>query len=173
MKKILSNKITTLILLIVTILSLAFYVYMLARPISYGMNYHNKTVYAGMEFEGNMKFNTDGTVIVNNTNFDEEMKYYYYYKDGYVFSLLAQTEEEYEAEVKYIDENFEEAVASPFYAAKINAFRQVAEGLDSDVTTYTCTGAIVFAIAFGIVEFVLMVLTVLSFIFCKKVKCSE
>ena len=173
MKKILSNKITTIILLIVTILSLAFYAYMLARPISYGMNYHNKTVYEGMEFEGNLKFYTDGTIVINNTNFDEEIKNYYYYKDGYVFTLLAQTEEEYEQEVKYIDENFEEAVASPFYAAKINAFRQVAEGLDSDVTTYTCTGAIIFAIAGGIVELVLIVLTVLSFIFCKKVKCSE
>ena len=69
MKKILSNKITTIILLIVTILSLAFYAYMLARPISYGMNYHNKTVYEGMEFEGNLKFYTDGTIVINNGSF--------------------------------------------------------------------------------------------------------
>ena len=54
MKNILSNLKTAVILLIVTIISLGFYAYMLARPISYGMDYHNETVYEGGTFEGTM-----------------------------------------------------------------------------------------------------------------------
>ena len=62
----------------------------------------------------------------------------------------------------------QEAVAAPFYAAKINAFRQVAVGRDDYVTTYTCTGAIVFAVAGGVVALALIVLTVSSFVLRKK-----
>ena len=173
MKKIFSNKITAVILLFVTLISIGFYIYMVARPISYGMSYKNKVVYEGVEFEGTLKYYPDGTVLIKNSNFDEEMKNYYYYKEGYVFSLMAQTKEEYNEEVSYINENFEEAVASPFYASKINAFKQAPDGLDEYVTTYTCNGAIVFAIAGGVVELVLMIVTVLSFICCTKVKCCE
>ncbi len=161
----------SVILLFVTILSIGFYVYMLARPISYGMNYHNEVVYEGVSFEGNLKFYPDGTMVNKNTNFEEEMKSYYYYKNGYVFNLVAETEDEYNAEVANINENFEEAVASPFYAAKINAFRQVAtEGLDSYVTTYTCTGAVIFAAVGGVVELVLIGLTCASFVLLNKTR---
>lgn len=168
MKNILSYKKTAIILLLVTVLFLGFYAYMLARPISYGMSYHNEIVYEGVAFEGTIKYYPDGTILNKNTNFDEEMKGYYYYKDGYVFTLMAETDEAYEAEVAYINENFEEAVASPFYAAKINAFRQVDEGLDSYVTTYTCAGAIIFAIVGGVIALALLALTVSSFVLSKK-----
>ena len=173
MKNILSCTKTAIVLLIVTLLSLSFYVYMLVRPISYGMSYHNETVYEGVAFEGVLKFYPDGTILIKNTTFEEEMKNYYYYKDGYVFTLLAETEEAYDAEVAYINENFEEAVASPFYAAKINAFRQVAEGLDSYVTTYTCAGAYIFAVAGGVVVLALLACTVTSFVFSQKAKGKE
>ena len=36
---------TPIILLLVTVLSLGFYAFMLARPIWYGMSYHKETVY--------------------------------------------------------------------------------------------------------------------------------
>ena len=173
MKKILSCTKTAVILLLVTILALGFYTYMLARPISYAMPYHNEIVYEGVAFKGTLKFYPDGTMRNKNTNFDEEQKNYYYYKDGYIFALMAETDEAYEAEVAYINENFQEAVASPFYAAKINAFRQVAVGLDAYVTTYTCTGAIVFAIAGGVIALALIVLTAFSFVLCKKAKDKE
>jgi hypothetical protein len=143
---------------------------MLARPISYGMSYHNETVYEGFAFEGTLKYYPNGKLLNKNTNFEEAFEAYYYYKDGYVFSLLAENDAEYEAEVAYIDENFREAVASPFYAAKINAFRQVAPGLDDYVTTYTCTGAIIFAVAGGVVALALMILTASSFVLCRKAK---
>lgn len=173
MKNILSYKKTAIILLLVTVLFLGFYAYMLARPISYGMSYHNEIVYEGLAFEGTIKYYPDGTILNKNTNFDEEMKGYYYYKDGYVFTLMAETDEAYEAEVAYINENFEEAVASPFYAAKINAFRQVDEGLDSYVTTYTCAGAIIFAIVGGVIALALLALTVSSFVLSKKAKARR
>lgn len=133
----------------------------------------DETVYEGVAFEGTLKFYPDGTMRNKNTNFDEEQNNYYYYKDGYVFALMAETDAEYDAEIASINENFHEAVASPFYAAKINAFRQVAVGLDDYVTTYTCTGAIVFAVAGGVVALALIVLTVSSFVLCKKAKDKE
>ena len=170
MKNILSRVKTAVILLLVTVLALGFYAYMLARPISYAMPYHNEIVYEGVAFEGTLRFYPDGTMRNKNTNFDEEQKNYYYYKDGYIFALMAENDAEYETEVAYINENFQEAVAAPFYAAKINAFRQVAVGLDDYITTYTCTGAIVFAAAGGVVALALIVLTVFSFVLCKKEK---
>ena len=170
MKNILSKTKTAIILLIVTVLSIGFYAYMLARPISYGMSYHNETVYEGETFVGTLKYSSEGKVISENSNFDEPLELYYYYKDGYVFNLVATTDEEYEAEVAYINENFDEALASPFYAVKTNAFKQVAAGMDEDATTYTCTGAIVFAVAGGVVVLALIALTGSSFSLSKKAK---
>ena len=170
MKSILSCKKTAIILLLVTVLFLGFYTYMIARPISYGMSYHNKTVYEGQVFEGTIKFYPGGKVIGENTNFDEPFEMYYYYKDGYVFNLMATTYEEYEAEVDYINENFDEAVASPFYASDTNAFKQVAVGMDEYATTYTCTGAIIFAIAGGVIALALITFNVFSFVLYKRTK---
>ena len=170
MKNILSKTKTTIILLIVTVLLLGSYVCIVASPVTYGMKYRNETVYEGEVFKGSLKYSPDGKVISENTNFDEPLEMYYYYKDGYVFNLVATTDEEYEAEVAYINENFDEALASPFYAVKTNAFKQVAAGMDEDATTYTCTGAIVFAVAGGVVVLALIALTGSSFSLSKKAK---
>ena len=173
MKKILSNTKTAIILLIVTVLLVGSYVYLLTCPIAYGMKYRNETVYEGQLFEGSLKYTTDGKVIIENTNFDEPFEMYYYYKDGYVFHLMATNDKEYEAEVAYINENFDQAVASPFYASKTNAFRQVAIGMAEDATTYTCMGAIVFAVIGGIDRLLLIALTAYSFVLSKKAKNEE
>ena len=170
MKNILSKTKTAIILLIVTVLLLGSYVYIIASPVTYGMKYRNETVYEGEVFKGSLKYSPDGKVVGENTNFDEPFEMYYYYKDGYVFNLMAKNDEEYEAEVAYINENFDEAVASPFYAVMTNAFKQVAAGMDEDATTYTCTGAIVFAVAGGVVVLALIALTGSSFSLSKKAK---
>ena len=170
MKNILSKTKTAIILLIVTVLALVYYVCVVANPVTYGMKYLNETVYEGEVFKGSLKYSPDGKVISENSNFDEPFEMYYYYKDGYVFNLVATTDEEYEAEVAYINENFDEAVASPFYAVKTNAFKQVAVGMDEDATTYTCTSAIVFAVAGGVVVLALIALTGSSFSLSKKAK---
>ena len=168
MKNILSQTKTAIILLIVTVLSAGCYVCIVANPVTYGMKYRNETVYEGEVFKGSLKYSPDGKVISENTNFDEPFEMYYYYKDGYVFNFVATNDEEYEAEVAYINENFDEALASPFYAVTTNAFKQVAVGMDEDATTYTCTGAIVFAVAGGVVVLALIALTGSSFSLSKK-----
>jgi hypothetical protein len=173
MKNILSKTKTAIILLIVTVLLTGSYVYLLTCPIAYGMEYRNETVYEGQVFEGSLKYTADGKVISKNTNFDEPIEFYYYYKDGYVFNLVAKNDAEYEAEVAYINENFDEALAAPFYAVKTNAFKQVPVGMEEDATTYTCMGAIVFAIVGGIDRLLLIALTVSSFVLSKKAKNKE
>ena len=167
------KNITATVLLVVTVLSLGFYAYMLLRPISYGMSYHNVTEYDSGTFEGTIKFRADETMTSNNTNFDKEIKSYYYQKNGYVFFVMALTADEYEEEVKYINENFDEAVNTPLYADKINAFKLVLEESDGYGVVYTCKPAIVFAIVAGIVELALVSLTVLSFVLRKKNEDQE
>ena len=139
-------------------------------PIAYAMKYRNETVYEGEEFKGSLKYTPDGKVISENTNYDEPLEMYYYYKDGYVFHLIATNDEEYETEVAYINENFEEASATPFYACEINAFKQGAVGTDAAVTTYTCVGSIIFAVIGGIDRLLLIALTAYSFVLSKKAK---
>lgn len=89
-----------------TIILVAFYVYMIARPISYGMKYHAKTEYDGYIYEGEMTFNPDNSMVIWNNNINEEIVSYYYYKDGYVFFILAKTEAEYQEEVAWINVNW-------------------------------------------------------------------
>ena len=165
MKKVFSNKIAAVILAVLTIVSLYFYVTMLAKPITYGQPYYHASVYEGDDFSGTLTFYPDNTMLVENTNFGEPMKSYYYRKDGYLFFTMAETQEEYDAEVAMIDENFEEAVSTPFYAAKLNAFQLTAEGLDEYDTFYYCKYTINLAIAWGIGQLVLIVLTCVA---CKK-----
>jgi hypothetical protein len=178
MKKVLSCKKTAIILLIVTLIAVGFYVYMLARPISYGMAYHNKSEYDGGVFEGTMKFYSSGTMINSNTNFNEDMESRYYYKNGYVFFTIADTDEKYNEEVEFINKNFDEAKGKPFYADEINAFRLVATEGDGFATVYTCTFAITFAIIGGVVGAALVGLTCVCWILSKKkitnaVECQE
>ena len=173
MKNILSKTKTAIILLIVTVLLTGSYVYLLTSPIAYGMKYRNETVYEGEVFKGSLKYSADGKVISENTNFDEPLEMYYYYKDGYVFNLVAKNDAEYEAEVAAINEDLDEAVATPLYSFKTNAFKQVAQGFDNDVMTYTCQGAIIFAIVGGIDRLLLIALTVYSFVLSKKAKNKE
>ena len=173
MKKILSSMITAVALLLLTAVSLCLYAQTLIRPISYDMVYHTEVEYGGEVFEGKMIFHKDSTLTVINTNFEEEMTSRYYYKDGYVFFTAAETDEEYEREVKYINENFDKATDLAFYAAKINAFNSVAEGLDGYTTTYSCQGAVVFAAVGGAVELVLIGLTIAAFLLARKAKMEE
>ena len=112
-------------------------------------------------------------MVVRNTNFNEEIKFFYYYKDGYVFFALAETQEEYEKEVAAINADFEGAVDTPFYASKINAFRLSSEGLDDYITVYLCQSAIMMAVAMGVIELVLIGIAIASAIRSKKENHKE
>ena len=170
MKKLLSCTKTVIVLLLATVITLGFYAYMLARPISYDMEYHNVTEYEGSVFEGTLRFSSDGTVFNKNTNFGEELQYRYYYKNGYVFFLMAETDEECEKEIASINDNFDEAVNTPFYADEINSFRMIASEGDGYSTVYTCTSAIIFAAAFGAFALILAGFTVAAFVLGRKSK---
>ena len=164
------SRIVAIILAVAAVVLLAMGIYGATRPISYGASYYNASYYEGEEFRGTMVFYTDNTMVIRNTNYDEEYKSYYYCKNGYVFFSLAQTEAEYQEEVAAIDADFEGAVNTPFYASKVNAFKLTSEGLDDYATTYTCKPAIFMAIAGGVVELILIVFTIVSFATPKKNK---
>ena len=170
MKKILSGNKAAIILVVVTLLSTCFYAYMIARPVSYGMAYRTEMVYGTSLFEGTMTYHHGNKMVSTNSNFEGEMESYYYYKDGYVFSMMAGSEEEYAEEIAYINENFEDAVNTPFYASRINAFEQTVEGADGYATTYTCTPALIFAAAYGMLELILVGFTSASLMIRKKQK---
>ena len=163
------NKKSTIIILLVVIILVGFYGYMFAIPMSYGMGYHNVSAYEDEIFECTQTFYRDGTMVVRNTNFDEEYNARYYYKDGYVFYLLAQTDDEYEAEVALINENFEEAIRTPFYADKINAFRTAAVESDGYATIYNCTPQVVLSVVVGLAGLVVIVLSCLAGTHHKKI----
>ena len=170
MKKFISNKITTIVLLALSVVFIGVYAYMLFRPISYGMSYSVETIYEGTTFKGSIKFNTDSTSSIRNSSVSGEIKSYYYYKNGYIFSLMAKTEEEYKTEVENINSDFKGAVNTPFYASKINAFKMVSVGPDGYTLVYKCTPAIVFAVVGGITIVVLLGFSITGFIFCLKTK---
>lgn len=170
MKRILSNKVTSIVLIILSALVLAALIFVATRPVSYGMEYRMETVYEGYEFEGTIIFEKDGYMTSSNSNFEEEREYRYYLKDGYYFFMSATADEEYDAEVEYINNNFDEALNTPFYAEKINAFK-IIDGIEDDLDAeYICKSAIVLAISLAIACFVLIALSVLTVIMCKKSK---
>ena len=170
MKKLLSYAKTPILLLIVTLLLGGVYAYSILRPISYGMDYECKTVYQGFEFEGRIKFDSDTTMTTFNSGYEKGAKARYYYKNGYIFLTLAQTDEDFEKEIAEINKNFKEALKTPFYSAKVSAFKLVMESPDGYDLTYTCKGAIRLAIINGIAMLLLSALTVTSFILRKKAK---
>ena len=171
MKKALSCFKTAMALLAITVVFLGIYAYVIARPISYGMNYHNETVYEGVAFEGNVRYYPDGTMHTLNDSFPDGVESRYYYKDGYVFLTMATTDEEYEEEIANIDGNFDEAVNSPFYASSTNAFKQVLIGPDGYTVVYTCAPATVIAVVGGVIGAALIALTATSIIFSRKKEC--
>ena len=173
MKKLHPLKVAAIIVSIVAVISMFFYGRMITQPISYGLSYYHASAYEGDDFNGAMVFYPDNTVRNRNTNFDEDIVLRYYYKDGYVFFTLATTDEEYAEEVTLINANFEEAVNTPFYADKIDAFKMIAEGLDDYTSRYFCRQAIFLAIAWGAVELAMVGFVCIAFIRCKKVKNYE
>ena len=172
MGKMISGRITVLLHSVVAIVVLLVGLYGLTRPLSYGCDYYHAVFYEGDDFNGTMTFYSDNTVVIRNTNFDEDIKFFYYYKNGYVFFGLSQTEEEFENEVAAINEDFEGAVNTPFYASEINAFRLSSEGLDGYKSVYLCQTSLVMALVWGATELVLLGIVLSSANRCKKEKCE-
>lgn len=168
MKKILRNKLTSLILSIISLAFLIFYLVMLIRPISYGMEYQITYELNNEEYQTSVFFSKDNkiSIIDNKTNVTTEA--YYYVTKGYLFRCNAQNEEQYYQEVEYINNNFTEAVLTPLYPTRINAFNW-SYGNDYDFTkvVYTCNDLISFSIFAGIFELLLIAITATCYIFSR------
>ena len=168
-----SNQKKALILSVIAIIWLAVGIFAMTTPMACGVNYFHATMYEGDDFNGTMVFHPNNTMVVRNTNFDEELEMFYYYRDGYVFYLLSTTKAEYEAEVAAINADFEGAVNTPFYASKINAFMISSEGLDDYQSTYLCQITIMMAVIWGAIELALIAFAVAFVIRGKKTKREE
>lgn len=170
MKKVRFCRKTVWVLAVIAIIWLAVGIYGMTRPMSYDTSYYHAVSYEEEVFNGTMMFHADNTMVIRNTNFDEDYKSYYYYIDGYIFFTLAKTEAEYQDEVAAINADFEGAVNTPFYASKINAFRLSSKGPDGYESVYVCQNAIMMAVVWGAIELSLIGFTTAFVIRGKKHK---
>ena len=164
MDKMRSCRVTALVLAVVAIILLVVGIFGMTRPISYGSSYYHATFFEGEDFNGNMVFGSDNTMVIRNTNLDEDYQSYFYYKNGYIFFTLAQTEAEYQEEVAAIEADFEGAVNAPFYASRMNAFRLSSEGPDGFKSVYICQNSVMMLVAWCAIELVLICCTIASVI---------
>ena len=186
MKKFLSKMPVMIVFLSLAVVGLVFYIVMLARPVSYGMTYtwnHVVTeeetstfgVEAGTEISYSLKILNDRkmelSIIQEN---DGEPIETWIIRNGNKFIMIpvSMTEEEYEAQLEALkaDEEVWNALwngetETPIF--EVNAFGIKANfsGIDIDLT---CTGAIVFASIWGVVEVALITFGVLSLVFFLK-----
>ncbi len=171
MKKFLSKKPVKITFIALAIAFLAFYAYMLIRPVSFGMSYKETTTQFGKEVTNTIKFkNGKKARITRESDGSKTWSDVWVYCDGYSYTVVGSTdyitEKVYEDRVKDLKaqkkenkELYEEGMID------INAF-----SLDEDAT---CTGAIVFAVVGGVVELILITFTSLTFVFAKKSKSKK
>ena len=172
MRIILSKTKVALSLLIFTVIFLSLYTYMLARPISYGMDYHNEMVYDGIHLEGRITFHLDGTATITSEDNNTSVEQPWYYLNGRMFFLRGMTEQERADEIEYINQNFEEVAADPYYSANFNAFAYTNDYFEPHII-YACKSLIVFAVSGGVFAIFMIYLTVRSFVLSKKAKCKK
>lgn len=168
-----TNRTKALILIVIAIIWLVAGIYGMTRPIAYGVNYYHATMYEGDDFNGTMIFHPDNTMVVRNTNFDEDMAFRYYFKDGYVFFPMPDGDAEYASEVEAILADFEGAVSNPFYASKISAFQISSDGLDGYQSVYICQISIMMAVIWGVIELVLVAIALVLLSRSKKETSKE
>lgn len=118
-------------------------IYLAVRPISYNMEYYGEIDDEYGFFAGRRYYTREGYEIIKNTNYDLPGVGFYYYKDGYVFSLRSETEEQVALETEKINNRWEDALKVDFYACEINAFRLISIRPDGAVTVYLCKDAII------------------------------
>ena len=182
MKKFLSKMPVMIVFLSLAVVGLAFYIVMLARPISYGMTYSytqtitednsdpNSGINVGENVSIKIKFYNDKKAVTIMDMGSGEIKSDVWVlrignKVAILSSTLEMNEDEYNQMVEEIKENKELFNAS---ATEINAFKIYSES-DSSYEM-KCNGAVVFAVVFGVVELALITFGVLATIFFVKGK---
>ena len=185
MKKFLSKMPVMIVFLSLAVVGLVFYIVMLARPVSYGMTYtwtHVVTeeetstfgVEAGTEISYSIKIKNDRkmeqTIISEN---DGEPIEIWIIRNGNKFIMIPEgvsSEEEHEALVEALKANKDEWDAlwsgegegMPVF--NVNAFN-INVNIEGVEMEFVCTGAIVFASVFGVIEVALITFAVLSTVF--------
>ncbi len=188
MKKFLSKMPVMIVFLSLAVVGLVFYIVMLARPVSYGMTYtwnHVVTeeetstfgVEAGTEISYSLKILNDRKMeqsIIQEDN--GEPTEIWIIRNGNKFIMIpggVSSEEEYDAMVEALKANKKEWDAlwsgegegMPVF--NVNAFSIKVDFYGVDINM-TCTGAIVFASVFGVIEVALITFAILSTIFFVK-----
>ena len=188
MKKFLSKMPVMIVFLSLAVVGLVFYIVMLARPVSYGMTYtwtHVVTeeetstfgVEAGTEISYSLKILNDRKMeqsIIQEDN--GEPIEVWIIRNGNKFIMIPEgvsSEEEYDEllEALKADKNVWDALWSGEGEGKpvfnVNAFSIKVDFNGVDINM-TCTGAIVFASVFGVIEVALITFAILSIIFFTK-----
>ena len=176
MKKLLSKKWFMITSIAVAVAMLVFYIIMLARPISYGMNYKYSTSVEGEELTTivNVKNNKTAIMTVKTEFTTIETEMWIYYHDNYIYivgSKEEMKESDYDAEVLYIEDNRAEAMN--YYKDESMLFKTGAFKMEVEGDELKCNGAVVFSILMGIVEMALIGLAITSSIFALKKKPEE
>ncbi len=188
MKKFLSKMPVMIVFLSLAVVGLVFYIVMLARPVSYGMTYtwnHVVTeeetstfgVEAGTEISYSLKILNDRKMeqsIIQEDN--GEPIEVWIIRNGNKFIMIpggVSSEEEYDAMVEALKANKKEWDAlwsgegegMPVFNVNAFSIKVDFNGVDINMT---CTGAIVFASVFGVIEVALITFGALSLVFFLK-----
>ncbi len=189
MKKFLSMTPVMAVLLVLALGGLGLYIGLLARPVSYGMNYTYSTTIEGTGYE-----EVDGQTQNVTINFESDEKAvlkmeingevseltYWTVRNGNKVWFAADansfTYEQFKEAIKVIkaDANEWDAIwsedSSDIQIFNVNAF-EISSNLSPD--TLKCTGAIVFAAVWGAIEVALIAVAALSLTFYLKGKKQE
>lgn len=189
MKKFLSMTPVMAVLLVLALGGLGLYIGLLARPVSYGMNYTYSTTIEGTGYE-----EVDGQTQNVTINFESDEKAtlkmemngevsertYWTVRNGnkvwFVADANSFTYDQFKEAIKEIkaDANEWDAIwsedSNDIQIFHVNAF-EISSNLSPD--TFKCTGAIVFAAVWGVVEVALIAVAALSLTFYLKGKKQE
>lgn len=185
MKKFLSKLPVMIVCLSLVVVGLAVYIYMLARPVSYGMTYtyshvvaENETgIYdepAGTKLEMNIKVLSDEKLVTDVLSGGEDGEsaeaWIIRNKNKFILIPITMEPEEYDALITQLKEDPNEweaiwngeAEGMPLF--NINAFN-INTNINDIKMDMKCNGAIIFASVFGAFELVLIAFAVVTIVF--------
>lgn len=189
MKKFLSMTPVMVALLVLALGGLGLYIGLLARPVSYGMNYTYSTTIEGTgheEVDGQtqnvtINFESDEKATLKmEMNGEVSERTYWTVRNGnkvwFVADANSFTYDQFKEAIKEIkaDANEWDAIwsedSNDIQIFHVNAF-EISSNLSPD--TFKCTGAIVFAAVWGAIEVALIAVAALSLTFYLKGKKQE
>lgn len=199
MKNFLQKKSIMTTLIVLSVLLLAFYIFMLARPISYGMNYTYIPSAEEVEETGAsgrvvVKFLNDKEVLFSSKMVDSEAEteisitytLWYIRNGNKIYTSITEfsktsfnSEEAFNNHVNELKQNDSAAWENIWngnangYLIELNAFKATMT-ISGETQNMTNSGIIWFAVLVGLIEIALITFSILSIIFvCSKSKKEE